>query len=92
LSRIFIILIKFYKKAISPYLPTACRFYPTCSEYSIEAIEMHGFFKGGLMAVKRISRCHPFNKGGYDPVPGEHKHVSYKNLSNIDLSSYYKIL
>ena len=61
-------LIRFYKKSISPHLPDSCRFYPTCSEYAYQAIEKYGFFKGWLMALWRITRCHPFNPGGYDPV------------------------
>ena len=54
---------------ISPYLPNACRFQPTCSQYAIEAIERFGAARGGAIAVKRILRCHPFHPGGYDPVP-----------------------
>ncbi len=60
--------IDFYKKAISPYLPHTCRYYPTCSEYSKEAILKYGPLKGGLKAAWRIIRCNPFSKGGYDPV------------------------
>jgi len=61
--------LKFYKLAISPILPPSCRFYPSCSEYAHEAVERHGVLKGSLLAAKRIIRCHPFNPGGYDPVP-----------------------
>jgi len=60
--------LKFYKRFISPWLPPACRFTPTCSEYAIEAIETHGWY-GAWLAVKRILRCQPLCKGGYDPVP-----------------------
>lgn len=60
--------IRFYKIAISPWLPMACRFTPTCSEYAEEAISKHGVLKGGLMAFKRISRCHPWGDSGHDPV------------------------
>lgn len=69
MKRIALLLIRFYQKFISPALPPSCRFTPTCSHYGYEAIEKYGFFKGGWMAVKRIARCHPFNPGGYDPVP-----------------------
>ena len=65
----FIILLKFYKKGISPFLPGACRFQPTCSEYMIEAIEKHGVLKGIYLGVRRILRCHPWGGSGYDPVP-----------------------
>ncbi|MCD6318730.1 membrane protein insertion efficiency factor YidD [Candidatus Aerophobetes bacterium] len=58
----------FYQRAISPYLPHSCRFYPTCSQYTLEAIDKYGLGKGILLGIKRISRCHPFNPGGYDPV------------------------
>jgi putative membrane protein insertion efficiency factor len=64
-----VVMIRFYQKAVSPWLPPACRYYPTCSAYAIEAIERHGFLRGVLLAVKRILRCHPFHAGGYDPVP-----------------------
>ncbi|MGB4269530.1 MAG: membrane protein insertion efficiency factor YidD [Spirochaetota bacterium] len=64
-----VLLIKLYKLVISPVLPNACRFYPTCSQYAIEALTRHGLFKGGFLSVKRILRCHPFCDGGYDPVP-----------------------
>ena len=62
-------LIRFYKGAISPYLPGACRYSPTCSQYALTAIERFGALKGGYMAAKRILRCNPFHEGGYDPVP-----------------------
>lgn len=61
-------LLKAYKWAISPMFPPACRYVPTCSEYAMEAIERYGIFRGGLMAGARLLRCHPFAKGGYDPV------------------------
>ena len=60
--------IKLYKHAISPLLPDSCRFVPTCSEYSAEAIERYGAVKGSYLSVRRILRCHPFHNGGYDPV------------------------
>jgi putative membrane protein insertion efficiency factor len=61
-------LIKFYRKYISPLKRPSCRFYPTCSMYAIEAIEKYGALKGLFMSIKRILRCNPFSKGGYDPV------------------------
>jgi hypothetical protein len=60
--------IKIYQKIISPLFPPSCRFYPTCSEYAIQAINKYGVLKGSLRAAYRILRCNPFNKGGYDPV------------------------
>lgn len=62
-------LIRFYQRAISPMLPPSCIYTPTCSHYGYEAISKHGIWKGGWLTLKRILRCHPFAKGGYDPVP-----------------------
>ncbi|NCU39917.1 membrane protein insertion efficiency factor YidD [Candidatus Falkowbacteria bacterium] len=61
-------LIRFYQLFISPLFPPTCRFYPTCSQYAIEAIQKKGVLRGGWLAVKRIAKCHPFHSGGYDPV------------------------
>ena len=61
-------LIRFYQKVISPLLTPHCRFYPTCSHYSYESINKHGFFKGLYLSILRIGKCHPFHIGGYDPV------------------------
>ncbi|MBU3850927.1 MAG: membrane protein insertion efficiency factor YidD [Candidatus Treponema excrementipullorum] len=69
LSRVLCGLIRFYQVCISPLFPPSCRFYPTCSNYALEAIQKHGPFKGLYLAVKRILRCNPYCKGGYDPVP-----------------------
>jgi uncharacterized protein len=66
--RIFVFLIKIYQKLISPLFPPSCRFYPTCSEYSIQAFKKYGVIKGGAKSVWRILRCNPFNKGGFDPL------------------------
>jgi putative membrane protein insertion efficiency factor len=60
--------LRFYKRSISPQLPPACRYTPTCSEYAIEAIERRGVIVGGLLATKRVLSCNPFSRGGYDPV------------------------
>ncbi len=61
--------LRFYKKSISPLLPPACRFEPTCSVYAVEAVETYGVLRGGWLAVCRLFRCHPFTRGGFDPVP-----------------------
>ncbi len=65
----FIWMIHLYKAALSPLLPPSCRFYPTCSEYAVEALKKHGLFFGVYLSVRRILRCNPFCRGGYDPVP-----------------------
>lgn len=69
MKRFAIWLIKIYQKGISPLKPSCCRFVPTCSQYAVEAIERFGFIKGGYLGVRRILKCHPLHKGGYDPVP-----------------------
>ncbi len=68
-KRILTVPIGLYRRFISPMLPPSCIYTPTCSEYAIEAIERYGPLRGLLMAVKRILRCHPWHRGGYDPVP-----------------------
>lgn len=69
MKKIFILFIRFYQKFISPLFPAKCRYYPTCSQYTLEAIQEYGAIKGTYLGIKRILRCHPFNEGGYDPVP-----------------------
>ena len=70
MKHVLIFLIRFYRACISPLMgPAKCRFTPTCSEYCIEAIQKYGAFKGGILGIKRILRCHPGRPGGYDPVP-----------------------
>ncbi len=65
----FVLIIRFYQIVISPITPASCRFQPTCSHYSLEALRIHGLFRGGWIALKRIGRCHPWGGSGYDPVP-----------------------
>ncbi len=68
-KQIALLLIRLYQNTLSRVLPPSCRFTPSCSVYGYQAIEKYGFLKGGWLALKRLSRCHPFNPGGYDPVP-----------------------
>ena len=65
-------LIRLYQLLVSPWLGPRCRFYPSCSHYAIEALDEHGLWRGGWLALKRLARCHPFHSGGYDPVPHAH--------------------
>lgn len=69
MKRLVLALIRFYQRYISPGLPPSCRFYPTCSHYTYQAVERYGVVKGGWLGIKRIVRCQPWNPGGYDPVP-----------------------
>lgn len=69
LNFIVLLPVYFYRYCISPLTPASCRFTPTCSQYTIEAVKKHGPFKGGWLAIKRITRCHPWGGSGYDPVP-----------------------
>jgi putative membrane protein insertion efficiency factor len=68
-ARVASAVLRFYKTAISPLLPRACRYEPTCSVYAREAIERYGFARGAVLALRRLARCHPFHAGGFDPVP-----------------------
>lgn len=69
MKRVLLALVRFYRVAISPYRAPCCIYTPTCSQYAIQAIEKYGAWKGGLLALRRLLRCNPFHKGGYDPVP-----------------------
>jgi putative membrane protein insertion efficiency factor len=68
MRELVVILLRFYKRWISPALPAACRFQPTCSEYMLQAVEAHGALRGVVLGVRRLMRCHPFHAGGFDPV------------------------
>lgn len=69
MKRLFIALIRGYQRYLSPLTGPSCRFHPTCSHYTLEAVERYGALRGGWMGFRRILRCHPFHPGGYDPVP-----------------------
>jgi putative membrane protein insertion efficiency factor len=79
MKKIILLLIRFYQKYISIFLGKNCRFYPTCSAYTYEAIEKFGVIKGIYLGVKRILKCHPFHPGGYDPVPEKKEKNKRKN-------------
>jgi putative membrane protein insertion efficiency factor len=69
LAKFFVMVVRGYQLAISPWLPPACRYTPSCSQYAIEALQRHGALKGSWLAARRLARCHPFRAGGHDPVP-----------------------
>lgn len=69
LAKFLVMLVRGYQVAISPLLPAACRYTPTCSQYAIEALRRYGALRGGWLALRRLGRCHPFRAGGHDPVP-----------------------
>jgi uncharacterized protein len=68
-ARLLVLAVRGYRLLISPLLPPSCRFYPSCSAYALEAVQVHGALRGSWLAVRRLSRCHPFHAGGLDPVP-----------------------
>lgn len=78
MKKLFLLIIRFYQTAISPYKPASCRYYPTCSSYAYTAISRFGALRGGLLAFMRILRCHPFHAGGFDPVPEKWDICYYK--------------
>ena len=77
MKRLLLWLIRLYRRYVSPHTPPACRFTPTCSQYALTAIDRFGAVKGGWLALKRILRCNPFCRGGYDPVP-EQPHTTLR--------------
>ena len=76
IKQLIILLIRFYQKCISPFLPNVCRYKPSCSAYFIEALQIHGVIKGSILGIKRIMRCHPWGGSGYDPVPQKNKTIN----------------
>lgn len=81
MKRFLMLLLGCYKRWISPALPPSCRYVPTCSEYAMEAVERHGVLRGGMMSAWRLLRCHPFAKGGYDPVVSSQLSVARQDCS-----------
>jgi hypothetical protein len=75
MRRVLLALLRGYQLAISPLIGPRCRFYPSCSNYAIEAVRVHGALRGGWLALRRIGRCNPWNHGGFDPVPPAHDHA-----------------
>ena len=69
MTRVVVLLLRGYQNLVSPLLRPRCRFVPSCSAYALEAIECHGLVRGGGLALRRVARCHPFHRGGFDPVP-----------------------
>jgi len=78
IAEFFVLFVRFYQYAISPWLPSSCRYTPSCSSYGIEALRKHGAFRGGWLTIKRIARCNPWGGSGFDPVP-ENLHKSCKH-------------
>ena len=89
MKKILILLIRFYQKFISPMFPAKCRFYPTCSQYTLEAIKEYGAIKGTYLVIKRILKCHPFHEGGYDPVPKKENKNSEGKKEEWDIFIIY---
>lgn len=84
MKRLMIGMIRIYQKGISPFFPPSCRYYPTCSTYTVQAIEKHGAGKGVLMGMARVLRCNPFVKGGMDPVPDTFS-LKRNQIDSVDL-------
>ncbi|MBN2342960.1 MAG: membrane protein insertion efficiency factor YidD [Deltaproteobacteria bacterium] len=80
MSKLFILAIRFYQLAISPWLGPKCRFTPSCSHYTIQCIQRFGVLKGSFLGLKRLLRCHPFGGFGYDPPPEPHTHINVKEI------------
>jgi putative membrane protein insertion efficiency factor len=84
---LLIVLLTGYRRFVSPLLGPRCRFYPSCSAYALEAVQVHGALRGSWLAVRRLSRCHPFHPGGLDPVPGRDREQGAATVAATDVSS-----
>jgi len=82
MRKLLLLPIRFYQYAISPMMASHCRYYPTCSQYAVEAISHHGGMKGLFLSIKRLLRCHPWGKGGYDPVPGTEDRTATASITS----------
>jgi putative membrane protein insertion efficiency factor len=80
-ARILVAPIRFYQRFISPALPASCRYYPTCSAYAVESLQVHGALRGSWLSVRRVARCHPWHAGGFDPVPPRRERSSAADSS-----------
>ena len=83
-------LLTFYRRFISPLLGPRCRFYPSCSAYALEAVHLHGALRGSWLAIRRLSRCHPFHAGGLDPVPGSGTRTELKSVDPMSVNAASK--
>lgn len=95
MKRILIWLISFYRKYLSPLKSTKCPYFPSCSQYGLEAVQKYGAIKGGLLSIWRILRCNPFSKGGYDPVPSmkakASTKTSVKTKNKKNVKTFYRL-
>ena len=89
MKRVLIWLISFYRKYLSPLKSTKCPYFPSCSQYGLEAVQKYGAIKGGLISIWRILRCNPFSKGGYDPVPS--MKITMKTKKEKNVKTFYRL-
>lgn len=90
LSRILIALVHVYRWCLSPLLGQNCRFYPSCSQYALDALRQHGGLRGSWLSLRRLLRCHPWHAGGYDPVPGSSEHRCESGCADLHSTSQVK--